>query len=290
MKNAAMVHNLLGHSRRIAHQGYMNNKVIIVIPARYASSRYPGKPLAPLIGASGIAKSLIERSWLAAKQVGGVAEVYIATDDTRIAEAAEAFGAKVLMTAENCANGTERVADSLRSLGEMPDIVVNLQGDAPLTPPWFLTALIDEMRGDASVQMATPVLRCDGQTLANLRKDRQNGRVGGTTAVFDSNRDALYFSKEVVPFTDGDYAPDAATPVFHHVGAYAYRPTTLKAYQSWGICELEQLEGLEQLRFLARGIKVRCVEVEARGTVFWELNNPVDVSRIEAELKKRGTI
>ncbi|WP_456388815.1 3-deoxy-manno-octulosonate cytidylyltransferase [Profundibacter sp.] len=268
----------------------MNNKVIIVIPARYASSRYPGKPLAPLIGASGIAKSLIERSWLAAKQVGGVAEVYIATDDTRIAEAAEAFGAKVLMTAENCANGTERVADSLRSLGEMPDIVVNLQGDAPLTPPWFLTALIDEMRGDASVQMATPVLRCDGQTLANLRKDRQNGRVGGTTAVFDSNRDALYFSKEVVPFTDGDYAPDAATPVFHHVGAYAYRPTTLKAYQSWGICELEQLEGLEQLRFLARGIKVRCVEVEARGTVFWELNNPVDVSRIEAELKKRGTI
>lgn len=266
----------------------MNNNVIIVIPARYASSRYPGKPLAPLVGATGVAKSLIERSWLAAKEVADVAEAYIATDDTRISEAAEAFGAKVLMTSEDCANGTERVADSLRNLGEIPDIVVNLQGDAPLTPPWFLTALIEEMRRDVSVQMATPVLRCDGQTLSNFREDRRNGQVGGTTAVFDTNRDALYFSKEVVPFTDDHYAPEAQTPVFHHVGAYAYRPDTLTAYQGWGACELEQLEGLEQLRFLARGIKVRCVEVEARGTVFWELNNPVDVARIEAELLKRG--
>lgn len=266
----------------------MNNKVIIVIPARYASTRYPGKPLAPLVGATGVAKSLIERSWLAAKQVDGVTEVYIATDDARISDAAKAFGAKVLMTSEDCANGTERVADSLRSLDEMPDIVVNLQGDAPLTPPWFLTALIDEMQADPTVQMATPVLRCDGQTLTNFRDDRRNGRVGGTTAVFDANRDALYFSKEVVPFTDDDYEPDAQTPVFHHVGAYAYRPVTLAEYQSWGACDLENLEGLEQLRFLARGVKVRCVEVEARGTVFWELNNPVDVARIEAELARRG--
>jgi len=279
---------MLGYSVKIQHHGGMKNNVIIVIPARYASSRYPGKPLAPLVGATGLPKSLIERSWLAAKQVAGVDEVYIATDDARISEAAAGFGAKVLMTSENCANGTERVADSLLGLKETPDIVVNLQGDAPLTPPWFLTALIEEMRNNPDVQMATPVLRCDGETLTNLREDRRNGRVGGTTAVFDTNRDALYFSKEVVPFTDDNYASDAPTPVFHHVGAYAYRPTTLKAYQSWGVCELEQLEGLEQLRFLARGIKVRCVEVQARGTGFWELNNPTDVDRIEAELKKRG--
>jgi len=272
----------------MAHHGGMENQVIIVIPARYASSRYPGKPLAQITGATGQTKSLIERSWLAAKQVGGVAEVYIATDDKRIADAAQGFGAKVLMTAENCANGTERVADSLRNLDQIPDIVVNLQGDAPLTPPWFLTALIDEMRRDPTVQMATPVLRCDGQTLANLREDRRGGRVGGTTAVFDDNHDALYFSKEVVPYTNRDYDADAPTPVFHHVGAYAYRPATLKAYQSWGACSLELLEGLEQIRFLQRGIKVRCVEVQARGTVFWELNNPVDMARIEAELLKRG--
>ena len=283
-----MVHNLLGHGAQIDHHRGMNNEVIIVIPARYASSRYPGKPLAPLVGATGVAKSLIERSWLAAKEVGGVAEVYIATDDAGIAREAERFGAKVLMTGENCANGTERVADSLRHLESLPDIVVNLQGDAPLTPPWFLSALIDEMHANPDVQMATPVLRCDGEMLANLREDRRNGRVGGTTAVFDANRDALYFSKEVVPYTDDSYGAETETPVFHHVGAYAYRPATLKAYHDWGVCELEQLEGLEQLRFLQRGVKVRCVEVEACGTVFWELNNPVDVARIEDELKKRG--
>jgi len=270
------------------HHLGMENQVIIVIPARYASSRYPGKPLAPLVGATGKEKSLIERSWLAAKQVADVTEVYIATDDARISEAANAFGAKVLMTSDNCANGTERVAESLQNLENLPDIVINLQGDAPLTPPWFLSALIDEMRNDPTVQMATPVLRCDGKTVANFRHDRRNGRVGGTTAVFDDNRDALYFSKEVVPFTDDEYAPDAPTPVFHHVGAYAYRPATLAAYQKWGVCDLEILEGLEQLRFLQRGIKVRCVEVDARKTVFWELNNPVDVDRIEAELMKRG--
>lgn len=270
------------------HQWDMENHAIIVIPARYASSRYPGKPLAQITGATGQAKTLIERSWLAAKQVGGVNEVYIATDDARIADAARGFGAKILMTSVDCANGTERVADSLSGLDQVPDIVVNLQGDAPLTPPWFLTALVDEMQRDPSVQMATPVLRCDGQTLANFREDRRNGQVGGTTAVFDDNHDALYFSKEVVPYTDAEYPTDAPTPVFHHVGAYAYRPATLKAYNIWGACELERLEGLEQMRFLQRGIKVRCVEVDARGTVFWELNNPVDMQRIEAELMKRG--
>lgn len=266
----------------------MNQSVSILIPARYASTRFEGKPLAPLVGATGKAKSLIERSWDTAMQVDGVMDVFVATDDERIAKAAQAFGAKVLMTSSDCRNGTERVADALPSLPNSPDIVVNLQGDAPLTPPWFLTALIDEMRGDASVQMATPVLRCDGQTLNNFLEDRQNGRVGGTTAVFDAAHEALYFSKEVVPYTDATYAPTDETPVFHHVGAYAYRPETLKSYVDWGEGPLERLEGLEQLRFLENGVKVRCVEVDARGRVFWELNNPVDVARIEAELQEKG--
>jgi 3-deoxy-manno-octulosonate cytidylyltransferase (CMP-KDO synthetase) len=166
--------------------------------------------------------------------------------------------------------------------------VVNLQGDAPLTPPWFITALIEEMKGDATVEMATPVLRCDGLTLSMFREDRHNGRVGGTTAVFDQNWDALYFSKEVLPYTDITYAADEETPVYHHVGAYAYRPNSLARYISWPERTLERLEGLEQLRLLEHGVKIRCVLVEARGRVFWELNNPVDVARIETVLQAKG--
>mgnify|MGYP006208038407 CR=1 FL=1 len=106
--------------------------------------------------------------------------------------------------------------------------------------------------------------------------------VGGTTAVFDAHRHALYFSKEVIPFTSTPYAPEAPTPVFHHVGVYAYRPAALAAYPGWPIGPLEQLEGLEQLRFLENGRAVLCVEVSAQGRQFWELNNPSDVAVIEA--------
>jgi 3-deoxy-manno-octulosonate cytidylyltransferase (CMP-KDO synthetase) len=114
------------------------------------------------------------------------------------------------------------------------------------------------------------------------------GRVGGTTAVCDSARRALYFSKEVVPFTSRDYALEEETPVFHHVGVYAYRPWALHAYPDWPLGPLEQLEGLEQLRFLEAGHKVLCVEVEARGRKFWELNNPEDIPRIEAMMAEMG--
>ncbi len=266
----------------------MKTDVVIIIPARYASSRFEGKPLAPLVGATGVAKSLIERSWNTAMMVDGISGVYVATDDDRIADAARAFGANVIMTSSGCKNGTERVAEAVKSLDSVPDIVVNLQGDAPLTPPWFLTALIDELRDDPSVQMATPVLRCDGQTLQNFRDDRKNGRVGGTTAIFDASHDALYFSKEVIPYTNDDYEPEQETPVFHHVGVYAYRQAALQAYIDWNVGTFETLEGLEQLRFLENGKPVRCVTVEAPGRVFWELNNPVDVARIESVLLREG--
>ena len=263
--------------------------VLIVIPARYASSRYPGKPLAELKGATGEVKSLIRRSWEAAVAVKGVDRVVVATDDTRIKEASEAFGAEVVMTSEDCANGTERCAEAFDALGGGFDIVVNLQGDAPLTPAWFVEDLISGLRGDPMAEVATPVLRCDGQALNGFLEDRKAGRVGGTTAVFTKDRHALYFSKEVVPYTDTKYAENEATPVFHHVGVYAYRPSALGAYPRWDMGPLEQLEGLEQLRFMEHGRQVLCVEVEARGRQFWELNNPEDVPRIEAMMAQMGT-
>jgi len=262
--------------------------VLIVIPARFASTRYPGKPLVELSGATGISKSLIRRSWDAAMQVSGVDRVVVATDDERIRQAAKAFGAEVVITSDTCANGTERCAEVVEILDENYPIVVNLQGDAPLTPPWFVESLIAGLAGDPSAEMATPVLRCDGRALNGFLEDRRAGRVGGTTAVFGAERNALYFSKEVIPFTSRTYANDDATPVFHHVGVYAYRPESLVAYPGWKAGPLEDLEGLEQLRFLEQGRRILCVEVDAKDRQFWELNNPEDVPRLEAMMADMG--
>ena len=260
----------------------MNN--VIFIPARYASTRYPGKPLVELTGATGEKKPLIQRAWDAARQVQSADAVYVLTDDDRIAEAARGFGADVLMTSSDARNGTERCAEGVAQLPEAPDVVVNLQGDAPLTPPWFVEALIAAM-ADPSVQMATPVLKCDRETLTNFVTDRQAGRVGGTTAVMRRDGTAIYFSKEVLPYVGSlDTPPD----VWHHVGVYAYRPAALRSYMGWDEGPIERAEGLEQLRFIENGTPVTCVPVEAQGRVFWELNNPVDVARIEGVLKKEG--
>ena len=262
--------------------------VLLVIPARHASARYPGKPLVALRGATGEARSLIRRSWEAALEVRGVDRVVVATDDERIRAHAMGFGAEVVMTSDRHRNGTERCAEAFSALGGGFDLVVNLQGDAPLTPAWFVEDLIAGLRAAPGMQMATPVLRMEGAALGGFREDRREGRVGGTTAVFGADGRALYFSKEVIPYTGTDHAPGEPTPVFHHVGVYAYRPEALAAYGAWEPGRLEGLEGLEQLRFLENGSPVLCVEVEARGREFWELNNPSDVPRIEAMMAQMG--
>ncbi|MEM6357095.1 MAG: 3-deoxy-manno-octulosonate cytidylyltransferase [Pseudomonadota bacterium] len=256
--------------------------VTIVIPARHASSRFPGKPLVALKGATGVEKSLVCRAWEAARAVAGGPRVIVATDDARIAEASEAFGAEVAMTSPECRNGTERCAEVAGAL-ELTGIVVNLQGDAPLTPPWFVEALVGAMRDDPACGVATPVLRCDEDALANFRADRAAGRVGGTLAVTDRAGRALYFSKEVIPFGAG-----GAVPAFHHVGVYAFRVPALLGYRGLEPGVLELAEGLEQLRFLEHGQPITCVEVEGRGAAFWEVNNPADVPRVEAALRTRG--
>mgnify|MGYP006200022869 CR=1 FL=1 len=113
-------------------------------------------------------------------------------------------------------------------------------------------------------------------------------KVGATTAVFDRDGRALYFSKEVVPYTGPSRMLDGVCPVFHHVGVYAYRPVTLAAYLGLAAGPLERCEGLEQLRFMEHGVPVHCVEVSGHGASFWELNNPDDTPRVEAVLAERG--
>ena len=259
-------------------------KTVILIPARYASTRYPGKPLVELTQPDGSKKSLIQMSWEAACGVQGVDSVYVVTDDERIKAAAEGFGADVIMTPTTCENGTARCAAALAGIDA--DLVVNLQGDAPLTPEWFIEDLIAAMARDAEAQVATPVLQCDPLTYGHFIEDRKAGRVGGTTAVFNRAGHGMYFSKEVIPYIDPDKIPADDIPVYHHVGVYAYRPSALRAYTSWPEGALEKREGLEQLRFLENGHTVACVQVEGRGRVFWELNNPEDVARINSVLKE----
>ncbi len=131
----------------------------------------------------------------------------VATDDDRIRDHALAFGAEVAMTSPDCRNGTERCAEAVATLGLTPEIVVNLQGDAPLTPAWFVEDLVAGLRADPDAQVATPVLRCTGAMRADLIADRHAGRVGGTTAVFGHEGRALYFSKEVIPFVRVTWPP-----------------------------------------------------------------------------------
>lgn len=256
-------------------------EVVIVIPARWASTRFPGKPLVGLKGATGAQKSLIARTIEAGRAVEQ-ARLLVATDDDRVRVEAEHAGAEVVMTDPAATNGTERVADAIARLGIAADVVVNLQGDAPLTPPWFIEALIAAMDAP-EVNVATPVLATAPDHLEALLADRKAGRVGATTAVCDVNDRAMYFSKEVLPFGGG-----AQARVLHHVGVYAYRPSALAAYMALPPGAAETAEGLEQLRFLENGMAVHCVKVEAKGRAFWEVNTPEDVARVEAILKADG--
>lgn len=254
----------------------------ILIPARFASTRYPGKPLVPLAG-----RPLIEWSYRAACAVPGAAAVIVATDDERIAEVARGFGAEVAMTPEACGNGTERCAAALDAVPANIDIVVNLQGDAPLTPSWFITDIVARL-AEAGADMATPAVRASPAVHARLLADQREGRVGGTTVVADAAGRALYFSKAVIPHVPDAMVGDPALPVFLHVGAYAYTRAALAGYAAAAPSPLEELEGLEQLRFLATGASVAMVEVDARGRDMWELNNPHDVAPIEAALAALG--
>ena len=262
--------------------------VVIVVPARYESSRYPAKPLAPLRGRSGVSKPLIRRSWEAATRVPGIEAVYIATDHAEIAAAARDFGADVVMTSSDCRNGTERCAEALDKLGAVPDLVVNLQGDAPLTPPHCVSALIDALRSKQGAAVATPALPVSAAHFARLEADQAAGRVGGTSVVADAKGRALYFSKRLIPYFSTGIVGQGTIPLRLHIGVYAYTPAALRAYCAAPPSALEQLEGLEQLRFLELGIAVQVVDVAPPAWEMWELNNPADVAPIEAALALMG--
>lgn len=261
---------------------------VIIIPARFASSRFPGKPLAPLRGVDGAVKPLIQRSWERACAVPGALGAWVATDDERIADAVTRFGGSAIMTSEYCQNGTERCAEAIAQIPVPFDFVVNLQGDAPLTPVDAIPALVQALEDDARAVMATPAIRCSPSTLAHLIEDEAHGRVGGTTVVFNSAGHALYFSKRVLPYTSPSAPLD--NPVHLHLGVYAYRPAALAAYAAASPSPLEQSEGLEQLRFLDMGETIKVIPTPQPGWDCIELNNPEDTPAVEAGLTILGLV
>jgi len=259
----------------------------LIIPARYESSRFPGKPLALIAGADGSRRPLIEWTHGAAMAAADGDAVFVATDDARIAAAVGERGGKVLMTDPACRNGTERIADCLAQL-DGTDIFINVQGDALLTPPAFITALRDHMRAHPETQVATVAIRASAETYRHLADDAAQGRVGGTTVVLDAAGHALYFSKRILPYLPDGRAPDADMPILLHLGLYAYRRAALERYVATGVTMLETVEGLEQLRFLVGGTPVTVLTFDETGYPIVEVNNPSDIPIVEGILSRRG--
>lgn len=258
----------------------------VVIPARFASTRFPGKPLHPLRGATGLAKTLLARTLEAATAGAPGQELIVATDDDRVAAEAARCGTPVAITPSTCRNGTERIAAALPQIGAV-DVVLNVQGDALLTPPQAIATLSAHMCDAPQTEVATVALRCNQSMLDRLLADRAAGRVGGTTVVANQRAKAQYFSKHVLPFG----AVEAAkTPVLLHLGLYAYRPHALELYREHPESTAEAAEGLEQLRFLDGGVPISVLVLDPPGWDAMELNNREDISPIENVLAARGIV
>jgi 3-deoxy-manno-octulosonate cytidylyltransferase (CMP-KDO synthetase) len=253
-----------------------DDRALVIIPARYASTRFPGKPLVKLKSADGIERPLIEWSWRAATAAIGVDDVMVATDDKRIADEVRRFGGRVAMTPSDLRNGTERCAWLVRSLDQPPRMIVNFQGDAPLIPPAFVRDLIAFARSRNSM-MATPYVNCNADMAEMLRSAAREGRAGGTCVVTDRASTAVYFSKFPIPFGNG-------APLKMHIGLYAYTPAALAQYLHLPPSQAELSEGLEQLRFLDAAVPVDMLELPMGNGILWELNNPADVPIVEQSL------
>ena len=238
----------------------------VIIPARYGATRFPGKPLAVLAGRPLICH-VVER----ARKARGVDLVAVATDDDRIAAAAAVAGARTLLTGP-AATGTDRVAQAARQLEPRPEIVVNLQGDEPLIEPEAIEALVAAM-ADPSVEMAT---------LARPLDDGEIERTQVVKVVSAANGDALYFSRAPIPHRRAGGASPLARA---HVGMYAFREAFLQAFAALEPGALEEEEGLEQLRALERGHRIKVVQTRYRG---FGVDTPEDLERARAILERGG--
>jgi 3-deoxy-manno-octulosonate cytidylyltransferase (CMP-KDO synthetase) len=264
----------------------MNN--IIVIPARFASSRFPGKPLA-LINE----KTLIQRVFEIAQAVKSIDGVFVATDSEEIAQHVKLFSdsSSVVMTSESCTNGTERVWEAVRKLDIKPRCIINLQGDAALMPPWVIEALVLEMQSNKTLEIVTPAARLNKDQAQAMRDMKARGIVSGTTVTFSRSKNALYFSKNIIPFIRADSKlASSEPPIYQHIGVYGYSYSSLKRYIELPVGDLERCEQLEQLRALENDMPIRVVEVSLQGRTIWPVDNREDIARVTDIIANEGEL
>jgi 3-deoxy-manno-octulosonate cytidylyltransferase (CMP-KDO synthetase) len=241
-----------------------------VIPARYGSTRFPGKPLADLLG-----KPLLQHVWEGARQSRLLSRVIIATDDERIYEVAQSFGGEVVMTGGEHPSGTDRVAEVVREMDV--DVVVNVQGDEPLIEGRVVDDLVSAFEADETLEMATLVNR--------VPLDAANNDPHTAKVVTDRDGFALYFSRWPIPFVMNTPLSPEGAECLQHVGMYGFRKGFLMHFTSLDPTPLEQIEGLEQLRALEHGFRVKVIETDHSPA---NVDTPDDLERVRAILKNRG--
>lgn len=267
-------------------------KTVIIIPARYASVRLPGKPLAMICGQT-MLQRVVRLSLAAADGLNNVS-VVVATDDDRIAKHCDEIGVASLMTPPESPSGTDRAAEAVRQMREKPDFILNMQGDAPLTPPDFLRAMIEAFQA-SPCDAVTPVTQLTWEQLDKLRQNKLTTPFSGTTAVLDEKTgNAFWFSKNILPAmrkeTELRTLSDKS-PVFRHIGLYGYSRQMLEQYITLPEGHFEKLEGLEQLRLLENGYTIRCVPVDFKGRANMSgIDSPEDIIRAEELIAKHGEL
>ncbi|MDR6116743.1 MULTISPECIES: 3-deoxy-manno-octulosonate cytidylyltransferase [unclassified Sphingomonas] len=261
---------------------------LIVVPARFGSTRLPGKPLIPIAGHSLLAR--VAHVARAAAEMAGRCDVVIATDDPRVADHAASLGYPVTMTASNISSGSGRAFAAAMQHDKRPDIVVNLQGDTPFIPAAMVAALISAARENMAA-CVTPVVRLDWKALDAMRAHKQRSPFSGTTCVRNSVGKALWFSKEVIPAIRDEAAlreQESFSPIFRHLGLYAYRLEALERFEAEAPSRYEQLEGLEQLRFLEMGLDVQTIEVTPPDHAMSGIDTAEDILMAEALIRRFG--
>lgn len=255
-------------------------KTAIIIPARYGSTRFPGKPLVKIAG-----ESMLSRVAAVANEAANLlinVTVAVATEDERIKTHCEELGVQCVMTSDACKTGSDRVLEAAQQLGGDFDFVVGLQGDAPFTPAEAPFKMLQTYISDPSVEVVTPVVRLRWSELDALRESKKVTPFSGTTCVTDAKGRALWFSKNILPAIRKENRAEEFSPVQQHLGLYGFRFDILKKFVTLPEGKYEKLEGLEQLRLLENGISIQTVTLEVdAGLAQAGIDSPEDVARAE---------